>query len=83
MEDLKYTDPITTSGIKQIPLNEYLFERSGMKPKMKGFNITDPMFDAKDFYPGGDFSTLRKDSSGNERIEVLPDGRVVITDVGI
>ena len=83
MGDLKYTDPITTSGIKQIPLNEYLFDRSGMKPKMKGFDITDPMFDAKDFYPGGDFSRLRKDSSGNERIEVLPDGRVVITDVGI
>lgn len=76
MEDLTYTNPIQTKGITQIPLNEYLFTRSGMKPRTI-FDLTDPGFEIKDFQPGGAY-----DQRENFRIEVLPDGRQVVRSLG-
>jgi hypothetical protein len=76
MEDLKYTNPIQTKGIKQIPLNEYMFSKAGMRPRFD-INLLDPAFEVKDFQPGGAF-----DQRENLRIEVLPDGRQVVTSLG-
>jgi len=76
MEDLKYTNPIQTKSIKQIPLNEYMFSKSGMRPRFD-INLTDPAFEVKDFQPGGAL-----DQRENFRIEVLPDGRQVVTSLG-
>ena len=65
------------------PLDEMMYDAMGMKNQKFAFDMTDPAFEAKDFAPGGIFSVLGADRSGNIRREVSPDGRVSLIDVGI
>jgi len=65
------------------PLNEMMFDAMGMKNQKFAFDMVDPAFEAKDFAPGGVFSVLGKDRSGNIRREVDADGNVKYIDVGI
>ena len=65
------------------PLNEMMYDAMGMKNQKFAFDMVDPAFEAKDFAPGGVFSVLGADRSGNIRREVDADGNVKYIDVGI
>ena len=79
---LSYVNPQQTfdSRVSVLPIDQLMFDRMGMKPRYD-FDIKE--LDAKDFQPGGEYSAIGKNRSGNFRVVQRPDGGLNFVDVGI
>lgn len=80
--DLKYVSPRVEKikgEPKQDRLNEMMFDAAGLSSKY-AFDMKE--IDASDFQPGGPYSVMGKDRSGNYRLDRKPDGGFKLVDIG-
>lgn len=81
--DLKYVSPKlkkTEGEPIQNTINEMMFDAMSMKPKY-AFDLKE--IDASDFQPGGVYSAIGNERSGNYRTIKRPDGGLEVIDIGI